>query len=438
MQLFFSYARPDRLRVDSLVTRLRQAGIEIWLDSNLVGGWPWWDKILGQLRSCNAVLAAVSRASTTSQACRSEREYAAQLGKPILPIALEHMPAGLFPADIARLQIIDYTQPDETAAFRLSAAIFAMPKPRALPSPLPAPPALPQTRFSNLNDRIAAPLLSLEEQLGIIVLLEGALGSTSDQEDRETATEMLSEMAKRPDLYETAARKIQALQAPARSDGPRTGQGPSAGSPPHTTPWPSAAPPGTSPQKPVSSTNSWWRSYQATTTASQQSQPASTEPQQSQPASTEPQQSQPASTEPRQSQPASTKPPWPQPQQPQPTSTLPPQPQPRSLTAAASTAAASTAAASTAAVSGGFLGRCRKGAPRNGYRVGYHYGSGDYSRAYRHTSTDIFQSSQDESRPRECHGRTQGICACCGSFLGSDSNMGHNHNYNHNQCREGR
>ena len=328
MQLFFSYARPDRLRVDSLVTRLRQAGIEIWLDGDLVGGWPWWDKILGQLRSCDAVLAAVSRASTTSQACRSEREYAAQLGKPILPIALEHMPAGLFPADIARLQIIDYTQPDETAAFRLSAAIFAMPKPRALPSPLPAPPALPQTRFSNLNDRIAAPLLSLEEQLGIIVLLEGALGSTSDQEDRETATEMLSEMAKRPDLYETAARKIQALQAPARSDGPRTGQGPSAGSPPHTTPWPSAAPPGTSPQKPVSSTNSWWRSYQATTTASQQSQPASTEPQQSQPASTEPQQSQPVSTEPRQSQPASTKPPWPQPQQPQPTSTLPPQPQP--------------------------------------------------------------------------------------------------------------
>ena len=82
MQLFFSYARPDRLRVDSLVTRLRQAGIEIWLDSDLVGGWPWWDKILGQLRSCDAVLASVSRASANSQACRAEREYAAKLGKP--------------------------------------------------------------------------------------------------------------------------------------------------------------------------------------------------------------------------------------------------------------------------------------------------------------------------------------------------------------------
>lgn len=311
MQLFFSYARSDRLRVDSLVTRLRQAGIDIWLDSDLVGGWPWWDKILGQLRSCNAVLAAVSRASTSSQACRAEREYAAQLGKPVLPIALEHMPAGLFPADIARLQIIDYTQPDETAAFRLSAAIFALPKPKPLPSPLPAPPAIPQTRFSNLNDRIAAPSLSLEEQLGIIVLLEGALGSTSDQEDQETAAEMLSEMAKRPDLYETAARKIQALQAQARSAGPQMNQGPSPtfplpSTPPPSTPPPSAAPPGASPQKSVRSTAQWW-SNQATSTAPQQPQPTSM---------------------PQQPQPTSTRPPWSQPQQPQPASTPPPRPQP--------------------------------------------------------------------------------------------------------------
>jgi hypothetical protein len=105
----------------------------------------------------------VSRASANSQACRAEREYAAKLGKPILPIAVEHMPAGLFPADIARLQIVDYTQPDERAAFRLATAIFALPKPKALPSPLPPPPPIPQTRFGNLNDRIAAPSLSLQE-----------------------------------------------------------------------------------------------------------------------------------------------------------------------------------------------------------------------------------------------------------------------------------
>ena len=243
MQLFFSYARPDRPRVDSLVIQLRQAtGIEIWLDSDLVGGWPWWDKILGQLRSCNAVLAAVSRASVNSQACRAERDYATKLGKPILPVAVEHMPAGLIPTDVARLQIIDYTRPDETSAFRLAAAIFSLPKPKALPNPLPPPPGLPQTRFANLNDLIAARSLSMEEQLGILARLEGALAPTSDQEDRETATEMLSEMAKRQDLYETAARKMEALQAKAGSAAqtssaePQTSQGPSPSTPPPSTP----------------------------------------------------------------------------------------------------------------------------------------------------------------------------------------------------------
>lgn len=226
MQLFVSYARPDRLRVDPLAIQLRQAGIEIWLDSDLVGGQTWWDKILGQLRSCDAVLAVVSRASINSQACRAEREYAMQLGKPILPIVIQHMPAGLFPVDIAQIQVIDYTQPDEAAAFRLATAIFVLLKPRALPTPLPAPPAIPRTRFSNLNDRIAAPSLALDEQLSIIGLLEGVLGSTSDPDDQQTTAEMLSEMAKRPDLYEVTARKIQTLQAKARDAGLKTSQKP--------------------------------------------------------------------------------------------------------------------------------------------------------------------------------------------------------------------
>jgi hypothetical protein len=144
VQLFISYARPDRLRVESLVTQLRQAEISIWLDTDLVSGSRWWDKILGQLQSCDALMAAVSRASIGSEACRSEREYAAQLGKPILPIALEQVPASLIPVDIAGIQVIDYTQPDEAAAFNLARAIFGLPKPEVMPDPLPKAPAPPR------------------------------------------------------------------------------------------------------------------------------------------------------------------------------------------------------------------------------------------------------------------------------------------------------
>jgi hypothetical protein len=232
MLLFFSYARPDRPRVESLVTRLRQAQIDVWLDSDLVGGWPWWDKILGQIRSCDVVVAAVSRASIDSEACRSERDYAARLGKPIVPLALERVPPGLFPADIARIQVIDYIRPDETAALKLARAIFAYPEGRALPNPLPAPPDMPQTRYSDLNDLIRKRTLTREEQLGILVRLEEALGASSHEDDRQTAAEMLGIMAQRQDLYEQAARKIETLQAQVRGGGRRTRQKPPPKAPP--------------------------------------------------------------------------------------------------------------------------------------------------------------------------------------------------------------
>jgi TIR domain/Interferon-induced transmembrane protein len=240
MPLFVSYARPDRPRVDSLVTRLRQAGIEVWLDSDLIGGWPWWDKILGQIRDCDAVVAAVSRASIHSPACRSECEYAVKLRKPILPITLELVPSGLFPREIARIQVIDYTRPDEASAFKLATAIFGLPKPAALPNPLPPSPPMPPTRFGDLNDRISAPSLSLQDQLGILGMLEAGLAPSSDPDDRQTAAEMLDEMARRQDLYEVAARKLQALQAQARGGGQQAGQRSAQDSA-----WWSAAPPRT-------------------------------------------------------------------------------------------------------------------------------------------------------------------------------------------------
>ena len=214
MQLFVSYARPDRLRAESLAVQLRQAGIEVWLDSDLVGGQRWWDRILGQLRSCDAVVAALSKASVRSQACRSEREYAMQLGKPVLPITLDTVVTGMLPQDIAEIQAIDYTQPDEAAAFRLIGAIYALPMGANLPDPLPRPPDVPKSPFGNLGDRINAPSLDMDEQLAIIGKLEDALGPTGDPDERQTAAEMLSQLATRPDLFANVERRIARLRTP--------------------------------------------------------------------------------------------------------------------------------------------------------------------------------------------------------------------------------
>lgn len=228
MQLFISYARPDRTRAESLTLRLRQAGITVWLDSDLVGGQTWWDRILDQLRSCDAVVVAVSMASIKSQACRSEREYAALLGKPILPLTLEAMSSLMLPPDIARIQTIDYSQPSEAAAFELIGAILALPKTEELPDPLPEAPPVPTSPFGTLVDRLAEPTLSMDDQLAIIGRLEAALGPAADPHDRPTALELLRQMDERPDLFAAAARQIVKIRAQLRAADQQQGSAPQA------------------------------------------------------------------------------------------------------------------------------------------------------------------------------------------------------------------
>jgi TIR domain len=218
MQLFISYARPDRSRAESLTLRLRQAGITVWLDSDLVGGQAWWDRILDQLRTCDAVVAAVSQASINSQACRSEREYATKLGKPILPLTLEPISYELLPQDIARIQVIDYSEPGEEAAFGLVGAILGLPKPGPLPEPLPDDPPVPTSPFGSLVDRIAEPDLTMDAQLEIIGRLDAALGPVAAPHDRQTAIELLRRMEERPDLFAAASRQIEKIRARLAAD----------------------------------------------------------------------------------------------------------------------------------------------------------------------------------------------------------------------------
>jgi hypothetical protein len=137
-----------------------------------------------------------------------------KLGKPVLPITLDTVVTGMLPQDIAEIQAIDYTQPDEAAAFRLIGAIYALPMGANLPDPLPRPPDVPKSPFGNLGDRINAPSLDMDEQLAIIGKLEDALGPTGDPDERQTAAEMLSQLATRPDLFANVERRIARLRTP--------------------------------------------------------------------------------------------------------------------------------------------------------------------------------------------------------------------------------
>jgi uncharacterized membrane protein len=219
MRFFVSYARADLHKVDPLAQRLRQAGNDVWLDIGLVGGQPWWDNILQQIREADAFIAIVSGSSLKSEACRIERQYAARLGKPILPLAIEELSAGRLPSDISRLQIVDCSRLDENTAYALMAAIMQLPAFTPLPDPLPEPPDAPSSYWGNIGDQINAQTLTLDQQYAIVGHLEDALAPTADPAEKPVALDLLSQMEKRVDLYAKVDRRI-ALLKQKTSNGP--------------------------------------------------------------------------------------------------------------------------------------------------------------------------------------------------------------------------
>jgi hypothetical protein len=185
---FVSYARDDRPKVRTVVEGLRTLGVDVWVDESLTGGQQWWDTILARVRACDMFVQSVSPAAVDSEACTGERAYARALGKPVLPVVVEHVPPELLPPDLAILHLIDYGEVTADAAFRLAGAVMRCPPAPALPAELPEAPPVPVSYLSSIGDRVRAPALSLDEQLGLVARLRGAV---ERDKQRDAAVELL-------------------------------------------------------------------------------------------------------------------------------------------------------------------------------------------------------------------------------------------------------
>jgi len=209
-EVFISYARPDLRRVEALAQRLQRLVDSVWFDSKLHGGEDWWAGILKRIRESDIFLAVVSSASLGSEACRIERAYAAQVGRTIVPVALEAVPPAL-PSDIATLQIVDFSKPGEQSLSDLARALLAAPLPEPLPTPLPPDPEVPLSYLTDLVDRVnSGRELTKSEQMEIIFRLERGLTS-SDQDEREGAQQVLERMRSRDDLAASVEKTIDLL-----------------------------------------------------------------------------------------------------------------------------------------------------------------------------------------------------------------------------------
>src|SRR5262249_53228618 len=146
-----------------------------WLDRELTGGHPWWDRILAQIRASDVFVYVLTKRSLDSDACQREHSYAAALGKTVLPILVaEGVSTNLLPPALARLQLVDHRSRDRAAALRLARAFRAVPPPVPLPNPLPAAPEAPISYLGGVAHRLAAtPFLSQEEQSVLLIDLKG-------------------------------------------------------------------------------------------------------------------------------------------------------------------------------------------------------------------------------------------------------------------------
>lgn len=244
--IMISYARSDQPQVSKIVNTLQQLGNDVWTDEERAAGSSGWESVLDHIDRCTIFLFAVSPSSLQSEECRSERQYAMALGKPVLPVKVGQVNLPGESPDLAALPVVDYTRPGEDSVIHLVNAVQTMPEPAPPPEPPPQRPPVPTSYLSQLAHE-ARSATTVDAQLLVIQKLGMMAESGEDQQRRAEAAALLAEMAARPDLMAAAEHEISAIQQrlPARTAEP---PGTAPGSPPGTAPGsPPSPPPGSPP-----------------------------------------------------------------------------------------------------------------------------------------------------------------------------------------------
>jgi hypothetical protein len=209
--IFLSYSRDSADVAEVLAEDLKELGHAVWFDHELSGGQTWWDEILMRTRACDVFILALTPQSLSSAACNREYDYAAALGKPILPVLLsDAISTNLLPPALAQIQLVDYRSRDRAAGLKLARAIGSLPPAGPLPDPLPTPPEVPRSYLGGLAVQANKPALSYDEQSALLFDLKRALRDTETAADART---LLKQLRKRRDVYAAIAEEIDGAMA---------------------------------------------------------------------------------------------------------------------------------------------------------------------------------------------------------------------------------
>ena len=129
-KIFISYSRDNQAIARDLADDIGALGNSVWFDEELTGGQAWWDQILATILDHDLFVFVLDPESLNSAACVLEYEYAAKLGKPILPVMVsDEVNENLLPTALAKLQYVDYKEQNRRALRRLAKALNTVPPP---------------------------------------------------------------------------------------------------------------------------------------------------------------------------------------------------------------------------------------------------------------------------------------------------------------------
>ncbi len=201
-QLFVSYARESRPQVERLAADLRSSGYEPFFDEQLAGGQNWWAELLSRIEAADAFVPVLGSDYLNSTPCQLEATYAATLGKPFLPIAIENLPPQLFSEAISQAHWAEYDPRNPQSILSVIRAINVLPPTPPLPNPMPERPRVPISYMTELQQEIGGDAeISRNRQLQIVADLRSRLATG----DRDAAAMLLQRLRQRPDVgYQVA------------------------------------------------------------------------------------------------------------------------------------------------------------------------------------------------------------------------------------------
>ncbi len=170
MIVFVSYSSRNRVRVEELVLQLGQLGHDVQFESKIIGGQVTWHQVVDSIQASDLFVSTLSADTLISYTSRIEYDYARELNKYILLVALDDVSTLTALDPEVRASVIDFSSANSAAYETLIAPLASLSnlEPRSVPN-IPIPDW--NASLNELDQRIKSPNIDASEQGAILLNL---------------------------------------------------------------------------------------------------------------------------------------------------------------------------------------------------------------------------------------------------------------------------